>query len=570
MIQFRKIRFKNFGSFGNVFTEINFEKSQTTLVCGNNGSGKSFALLDSLTFALFGKPFRKINIPQLQNSINTKECIVELFFGIGNDNYKVRRGLAPKVFEIYKNDKLINQEAKTADYQAILEEQIIKMNYKTFTQVVILGSSSFVPFMQLPASDRRAVIENILDINIFTTMNVLLKGKILSVKESLRDHNTKIEAQNQKIEYQNKIIDRMQNSVTDDTNQLESEIEELRGKIADLISEMQKNNESRISIDVDLNELEKDLSKTDKYLTQILTKTEQLLADKDFYEKEKSCPKCKGIISQETKEANLSEIQKSLDQYQEANNGLEKKKQDGEEKINQIKKALEINKTIDFNNRIIDTRIFSLETSIANILKKLNQKNDSTIEIEKEKTILSQMKIHLQELESEKETKKDDLINYEYAFEVIRDGGVKSKIIKHYLPAMNKQINKYLSSMDFFAQFHLDEDFNETIKSRHRDEFTYMNFSEGEKMRIDLALLLAWRDIAKLKNSVNCNLLILDEVFDSSLDSGGTDEVMKLLNNLGLNSNVFVISHKADQILDKFSHVMSFEKKSNFSKLLKS
>jgi len=444
------------------------------------------------------------------------------------------------------------------------------MNYKTFTQVVILGSSSFVPFMQLAASDRRAVIENILDINIFTTMNVLLKGKILGVKEDLRYQNTKIDSHNQKIEYQNKIISRMQNSVTDDAAQFEKEVEDLRSKIGELILEMQKNNESRMAIDESLSDLEKDLVKTDKYLTQISTKTEQLLADKDFYEKETSCPKCKGIISQETKEGNLGEIQKSLDQYQEANQGLEKKKQDSEEKIDKVKKALEINKTIDFNNRIIDTRIHSIETSITNILKKLGQKNDSTVEIEKEKTVLEQMTIQLHQLENEKETKKDDLINYEYAFEVIRDGGVKSKIIKHYLPAMNKQINKYLSSMDFFAQFHLDEDFNETIKSRHRDEFTYMNFSEGEKMRIDLALLLAWRDIAKLKNSVNCNLLILDEVFDSSLDSGGTDEVMKLLNNLGINSNVFVISHKADQILDKFTSVMSFEKKSNFSKLLKS
>lgn len=571
MIQFNKIRFKNFGSFGNVFTEINFEKSSTTLVCGSNGSGKSFALLDSLTFALFGKPFRKINIPQLQNSINTKECIVELFFIIGKDSYKIRRGLAPKIFEIYKNDKMLNQEAKTSDYQAILEEQILKMNYKTFTQVVILGSSSFVPFMQLSAADRRAVIENILDINIFSTMNVLLKGKIAMIKENLREVTQKIENQKQKIEYQKKIIDKTRSSIIDDISVVNQELKKLYEQREEYMDKLKMLDEEKDQLQFtdDLQAIEKNNVQISKYITQISVKSEQLLEEKDFYEKEESCPKCKGVITTETKEKNIKEIQKSLEQYKEANEGFEKKQQENQEKINHLKDIAGKIERISSQKKDISNELTLNRIAIEHREKKIKHSIDVDLEIDKEKSILNMLDLELVSLEEEKEKKKDDYLNFEYAYDILKDGGVKSKIIKHYLPAMNKHINNYLSAMDFFAQFHLDEEFNETIKSRHRDEFSYMNFSEGEKMRIDLSLLLAWREIAKLKNSVNCNLLILDEVFDSSLDAGGTDEVMKLLNNLGVNSNVFVISHKADQIVDKFTNIMSFEKKANFSKLLK-
>jgi len=571
MIIFQKIKFKNFGSFGNTWTEINFEKAQTTLVHGNNGSGKSFALLDSLTFVLFGKPFRKINIPQLQNSINSKECYVEVHFSIANDKYKIVRGLAPKLFEIYKNGKLVNQEAKTSDYQDILEQQILKMNYKTFTQVVILGSSSFVPFMQLSAADRRAVIENILDINIFATMNALLKGKITSIKDNLREHSQKIESAKQSIEYQKKIIDKTKNSVVDDMNKINDELSELKTKKANLLSEYGRLQEEQKSIDLnhDLENVEKELTKINRFQAQVSLKSEELTNEKNFYEKEESCSKCKSVISKDHREKSIKGIEENLLQYQEAGEAFEKKKQDCEEKITQIKKDIaQKNKIESAMNKIVGD-ISVCDLGIEHREKKIKHSSQIETEVIKETAILEKLQSDLEVLEVERETKKEELLSHEYAFDIIRDGGVKSKIIKHYLPAMNKYINKYLASMDFFAQFHLDQDFNETIKSRHRDEFTYMNFSEGEKMRIDLALLLSWREIAKMKNSVNCNLLILDEIFDSSLDSGGTEEVLKLLNNLGSNTHVYIISHKADQIMDKFTSTIGFEKKGNFSKMLK-
>jgi DNA repair exonuclease SbcCD ATPase subunit len=569
MIIFKKVKFKNFGSFGNKFTEIDLIKSPTTLVCGKNGSGKSFALLDSITFALFGKPFRKINIPQLQNSINTKDCLVELYFTIGNDEYVIRRGLGPKLFEIIKNNKLINQDAKTSDYQDVLEQQIIKMNYKTFTQVVILGSSSFVPFMQLSAADRRSVIENILDINIFTNMNTLLKGKILLSKENLRDITHKIENQKQKIEYQKKIInktiglsDEEISELNDTINQNEKLVRELNSQIEDLENNKQSVSESDLSIS------EKELIKFQKFTAQIGLKLSNAVEEKDFYEKEENCSKCKGKITQETKEKNIEEIQKNIEQFQEANETFEKEIGSLTNSIDQIKNKLKSNNILDGKIKDIKNQITIINMSIDHSKLKLKKTANDQIDIESEKSNLNDFQITLKVLEEEKESKKEEYIQLEQISDILKDSGVKAKIIKHYLPSMNKNINKYLKAMDFFIHFYLDENFQETIKSRNRDEFSYMNFSEGEKMRIDLSLLLSWRDIAKLKNSVNCNLLILDEVFDSSLDSVGTDEVMKLLNTLGVNSNVFVISHKADQIVDKFNHVISFEKKNNFSKMI--
>lgn len=561
MIQFQKIRFKNFGSFGNYFTEIVFDKSRTTLVCGTNGSGKSFALLDSLTFVLFGKPFRKINIPQIQNSINTKECIVEVYFTIGKDQYKIRRGLAPKIFEIFKNNELINQDAKTADYQALLEEQIIKMNYKTFTQVVILGSSSFVPFMQLTASDRRAVIENILDINIFSVMNTLLKGKLTILKENLKEVSNKIDNQKQKIEYQNKLIQKTKTSAGYDPTAILIEIEQFEKQYNEILHEINILN-SEIEFIGNTNEIEKEKNKLNKFISQLDVKIEQLTEEKSFYEKEENCSKCKSSITKEIKEKNLTEIEENLHKNKQAEETFKVLQEEVEKKLTTIKK---------YNEQILSlqNKLNICDYNLKHKKKIYKEIENNDIEIKKEEILLEEYKCELKKLEEEKELKKEDYLNHEHAYEILRDGGVKSKIIKHYLPSMNKHINKFLSTMGFFAQFNLDEDFNETIKSRYRDEFSYMNFSEGEKMRIDIALLLAWREIAKLKNSVNCNLLILDEIFDSSLDTGGTDEIMKLLNNMGQNTNVFVISHKADQIIDKFSNILSFEKKNNFSKLLK-
>jgi DNA repair exonuclease SbcCD ATPase subunit len=570
MILFKKIKFKNFGSFGNNWTEIDLEKNHTTLVCGTNGSGKSFALLDSITFALFGKPFRKINLTQLNNSINKKNCTVEIDFNIDKDEYKIIRGLSPKIFEIHKNGKLINQDAKNLDYQEVLEDQILKMNYKTFTQVVILGSSSFIPFMQLTAADRRAVIENILDINIFSTMNVVLKTKMTIAKENVTDILNKIELQEQKVQYQQKIVDNLILRLNNDVKKVQDEIDGHTSEKNSILENIQVLNDKKISIVLSdkINTIKEEFKKNDSTISQYSYKITDLEKEVKFFEKTDNCPKCKTKLSSELKNENINGLKKSISELEDIINNLA---QQNEEKQN----IIDLN---DDNRRKIgniDDQIKELQSSVKEIntlvsykTKQLNESNKIEIDLTKEKTVLKMEKETLVKFKNELATLKDDVSYLKLAGDILKDNGVKIKIIKHYLPAMNKFINKYLRAMDFFVQFNIDEEFNEVIKSRHRDEFSYMNFSEGEKMRIDLALLLAWREIAKMKNSVNCNLLILDEIFDSSQDSVGTDEVLKLLNALGTKTNVFVISHKADQIVDKFSNTMGFEKKNNFSKLL--
>lgn len=560
MIIFKKIKFKNFGSFGNTFTEINLEKDKTTLICGKNGSGKSFAMLDSLTFALFGKPFRKINIPQLQNSINKKECIVELFFMIGSDSYRIRRGLAPKIFEIYKNDELINQDAKASDYQQVLEDQILRMNYKTFTQVVILGSSSFVPFMQLSAADRRAVIENILDINIFATMNTIVKSKMTEIKENVKEVNYNVEIHKTKIEGQNKLINMAQQSMGIDIQELKEKLATIKTQKAEMVSKYTSDSELNKVYKNDEKKLFDLIKMHQKNIDQNTFKMEQLNEETDFYKKETSCPKCKGKITEETKKENIKKIKETLQTLQEEKIYSEKNKEEFEKQI----------ELLPFKDtKETEATITRFDYEISSLNKEIERYEKTNIDRESHKKELSQLLMELDKFTQSKTKLDEELEYYNYAHDLLKDGGVKAKIIKYYLPAMNKFINKYLSSMNFFIKFSLDEEFNESIKSRYRDEFSYMNFSEGEKMRIDLALLLSWREIAKLKNSVNCNLLILDEVFDSSLDSVGTDDVIRLLNVVGEHANVFVISHKADQIADKFKNTLSFEKKGNFSKLLK-
>lgn len=571
MIKFKKVRFKNFGSFGNNFTELILDKNPTTLICGNNGSGKSFAFLDSITFALFGKPFRKINIPQLVNSVNDKNCLVEIEFSKGNDEYLIRRGLNPKVFEIHRNNVLVNQDAKSLDYQEVLEDQILKMNYKTFTQVVILGSSSFVPFMQLAAADRRSVIENILDINVFSTMNVLLKGKIMQIKEIIKELNTKIEIEKQKITLQQQFIDTLQKKSNEDKKTIEDKLLTARKEIELLESEIElydsKNKELLLSI-ADNGSTNKSLTELEKLRTKIYINLKNTENDILFFKNNVSCPSCNQTINEDIKTKETSKRSEKKEEYTKAIELLE-------ENISKTNKRLEeigkVNSEIQDNNLQIvqkKTSIKNAQRHLVTLEKELNDVSSSSGEIDSEKLKLEKLKNELSVFEKEKEENKEELIYHDHAHVLLKDSGVKAKIIKYYLPYMNKYINKFLSSMDFFAQFTLDEDFNEKIKSRHRDEFSYMNFSEGEKMRIDLALLLAWREIARTKNSVNCNLLILDEVFDSSLDSLGMDELMKLLNTVSDKSNIFVISHKSDQLVDKFQNLIGFEKKNNFSKII--
>jgi len=571
MIKFEKVRFKNFGSFGNAMSEIVLDKNNTTLICGNNGSGKSFAFLDSITFALFGKPFRKINIPQLANSINQKGCLVEIEFSRGSDKFMVRRGINPRIFEIYRNSELIDQDAKSLDYQELLENQILKMNYKTFTQVVILGSSSFVPFMQLSAADRRSVIENILDINIFSTMNVVLKGKILSLKESIKDLNTKIEIERNKINVQKSYIATLEKKNNEDYTDKQNIIDELEKKKTDLscslLVDIFPNDEDIASAVVNLKNQNDKIKRLNANISSCTSNKKIIQNQIKFFQENQTCPTCSQSISEGMKREKILMNNLEISNLDQSIDLINNQILDLEQLIDQLEVALENSKEKNSHRKATLKEIDNYLKEIQRVKSSMS-KSILVHNIAEEQAKLNQLIGGLEILEEEKKIHSDDLLYNELAGELLRDSGVKGKIIKYYLPHMNKFINKFLSSMDFFVQFHMDEEFNEHIKSRHRDEFSYMNFSEGEKMRIDLALLLAWREIARLKNSVNCNLLILDEVFDSSLDSVGMDELMKLLRVVSDKANVYVISHKADQLIDKFSTVITFEKKNNFSRMI--
>ena len=571
MIIFKTIKFKNFGSFGNNFTQITLDKNKTTLICGNNGSGKSFAFLDSITYALFGKPFRKINISQLVNSVNDKNCVVEIVFSKGPDTYTVKRGISPKIFEIYKNNVLINQNSNSLDYQSVLEDSILKMNYKTFTQVVILGSSSFVPFMQLSTNDRRSVIENILDIDIFTSMNIILKGKLLQLKETTRAIVNTLEISKNKIESQENYVNNITSKSNKHTQEIDDTVLKLQKSITDLEDEQTALNEeikSLTKITDSKNTIKTKIDKLKELETRINSNIKVLSTGIDFYSNNNDCPMCSQTITEELKN---TEINKQKDKKLKLESGLV-------ELVTEQENTKEIYKTILTNiDRSIALQLLlgkkeaNLESTITQ-LKDLNTKKIQKIEqdkdIETEYNKLVSFKNELELIIKEKASINESIIYNESISELLKDSGVKSKIIKYYLPHINSYINNFLRSMDFFVQFNLDENCNEEIKSRNRDVFSYENFSEGEKMRIDLSLLLAWREIARAKNSINCNLLILDEVFDSSLDAIGMEELMKLINSVSNGSNIYIISHKSDQLVDKFQHLVTFEKSHNFSKMI--
>ena len=572
MINFKKVRFKNFGSFGNTFTEIQLDRHSMTLVSGCNGHGKSFALLDSITFALFGKPFRKINIPQLVNSINGKNLLVEIEFDIAKDSYKVVRGIKPKKFEIYRNGELLDQNAKAKDYQRMLEEQILKMNYKSFTQVVILGSSSFVPFMQLSVADRRSVIEDILDINVFSIMNMVLKSKISTCREEQRDVKFNIEVLNEKIELLESHIRRVKQTIEEGSTENEKEITETKNKIKDHQSKIEDLRKTSNKLQEDIKsfgDLKSKIQKVEVLKKQLESNKRKAEEGVLFFEMNEVCPTCTQNIDSENKNV-AKTVERKKEKIVEIDDAMDKLSTHYNEIAEQsvavdtkLKEISSIEEDISSMNGWVSAAVGYMEKLVGQNENIKKEKDKITEESEKLSTYKDEMVVH----QSENKSLVEDMHYYEIAASLLKDSGIKSKIIKHYLPLMNKLINKYLASMDFFAQFTLDEEFNETIKSRHRDDFSYMSFSEGEKMRIDLALLLSWREIARLKNSANTNLLILDEVFDSSLDTFGTDEFLKLLNSLSQKANVFVISHKADQLADKFSNQMSFEKQNNFSKM---
>jgi DNA repair exonuclease SbcCD ATPase subunit len=572
MINFKTVRFRNFGSFGNNETEINLDKHNFVLVSGNNGHGKSFALLDSITFALFGKPFRKINIPQLTNSVNQKDCMVEVDFLIGTDEYTIRRGLKPKIFEIFKDGKLIDQSAKSKDYQRMLEEQILKMNYKSFTQVVILGSSSFVPFMQLTAADRRSVIEDILDINVFSLMNGILKTRVLTLKEEERELGYEISIAKEKIDIQHNHIKKIQDKSQESINEIKEDIKTI-------ISEAHEVSNSMSSIGVEIDELKNQITNKDSVVSS-LSKINKLkdsidkniqTTEKDirFYTDNQNCPTCHQHIEDDHREDMIEDKRNKKSEYTEGLSQINLKLEELSVELTMVQEVMSDIAKKEKELSELNTELSIKKDRIDNANKRISSIKSKDTDDTQEKERLKELVKELADLDSVHESNTSQMHDYGIVSGLLKDSGIKSKIIKYYLPIMNRLINKYLGSMDFFAQFHLDENFNETIKSRHRDEFSYMSFSEGEKMRIDLALLLSWREVARLKNSANTNLLILDEVFDSSLDSMGTDEFMKLLYNLGKKVNVFIISHRTDQLSDKFEHTITFEKKNNFSRIIR-
>ncbi len=571
MIIFKKIRWRNFLSTGNAFTEIDLTKSTNTLIIGQNGAGKS-TILDALTFGLFGKPFRKINKPQLVNSINSSNTVVEIEFTIGKKQYKVVRGMKPNVFEIFCDDVLVNQDAKAKDYQEHLEKFIIKLNYKSFTQVVVLGSASFVPFMQLSASDRRTIIEELLDIGIFSSMNVLVKSRLTNIKDGQKDNEYNIKLTDEKINLQKQNIEEYKKNHLVEINKKVKEVADndvYLNKVTKDIELIQKHIQQLNNKIVDKGTVESKNTKIITLQSKFGDSIKKLNKEISFYETNDNCPTCQQTIATETKDQQVSNKKNKITEIQDANSKLNGELQNVVNRLNEIET---IQKHINAHNSEIvklNTQVTSTNSYNRRLLKEIEElKNrSSSNENENEK-----LKLLNEELEKCKTLAKELSVEkqyYEFASTLLKDTGIKTKIIKQYLPVMNKLINKYLTAMDFFVNFNLNENFEETIKSRHRDEFSYASFSEGEKLRIDLALLFTWRQIAKMKNSVNTNLLILDEVFDSSLDGVGTEEFLKLLNSLDTNTNVFVISHKGDQLFDKFRSVIKFEKKNSFSQVAK-
>jgi DNA repair exonuclease SbcCD ATPase subunit len=572
MILFQTIRWRNFLSTGAAFTEINFTKSTNTLIIGQNGAGKS-TILDALCFGLFGKPFRKINKPQLLNSINGKDAVVEVEFNIGQKKYKVIRGIKPNVFEIYLNDVLLNQDAASKDYQEILEKNILKLNYKSFTQVVILGSASFVPFMQLSAADRRTIIEDLLDIQIFSSMNAIVKEKMSALKDGITKSKYDIKLVEEKINLQKQNIEENKKNNDAEIKRKLEEIGKSKLQHSKLQNDVELINKHIEVLQGKVGDKKEKLDKKAKGLFQIKGKVQTNIDRNEkeiqFYENNHDCPTCKQSITPEWKD---SQVKEKTEKINTQRTGLQEIDEELTKVTNEVKEITDILNHINAHNGEI-IKHTSTMTSIIQYIIKLNGEIDELSNKQVGTDASDQKLIELEkELETYNQLYKEQLTEkhyHEFAGTLLKDGGIKTRIIKQYLPIMNKLINKYLTAMDFFVNFNINENFEETIKSRHRDEFSYANFSEGEKMRIDLALLFTWRQIAKLKNSTNTNLLILDEVFDSSLDTVGTEEFLKLINEMGTDTNVFVISHKGDQLFDKFRSIIKFEKKNNFSRIAK-
>ena len=569
MLLFHKIRYKNFLSSGNQFTEIDFEKHHTNLIIGTNGAGKS-TMLDALTFVLFNKPFRKINKPQLVNATNERDCVVEIEFTVNNRDYLVRRGIKPNVFDIEVNGQVLHKEADDRANQRILEENILKVNYKSFTQIVILGSSTFVPFMQLPTAHRREVIEDLLDIRIFSAMNNLIKDRIRTQKDQVKSLELRKENLKEKMKMQQNFIDELENRGNANINANKEKIAKLDDEVGTYLTENSKIEEDVFKYTKEQEEVVgagDKLVKLNNLKGKISQKVSVITKEHKFFTENTVCPTCTQTIEEEFRLNRIADAQNKAKELQKGYQELEetiKLEQERERQFTVLSKEItKLNHEISQNNTRISLnqrQIRDLESEIQTITQNLANRNT-----EHEK--LEEFRDNLQKTFEDLSKKKEEIVYCDFAYSLLKDDGVKTKIIKKYLPFINQQVNRYLQMMDFYINFHLDEEFNETVKSPIHEDFSYSSFSEGEKMRIDLALLFTWREVARVKNSVNTNLLIMDEVFDSSLDGFGTDEFLKIIRYVIKDANIFVISHKAD-LHDKFESVLLFEKVKGFSRMI--
>lgn len=569
MIEFLTVRFKNFGSFGTNFSEIKLNSHKTTLVTGTNGHGKSFALLDSLCFGLFGKPFRPINIPQLVNTVNGKNCLVEIEFNKAGSHYLIRRGLSPKLFEIIKDGIMIDQNAKSKDYQEMFEEHILGFDYSAFKQVVILGKSNFIPFMQLTPSERRKIIEGLLELDILADMNVYVKGHLASLKVSIAEKESLLKIAHEKIKAQRGFIEQVKNHNADDIKAIDEKIKSFEDNINLSKSE-------RLEHVKQLNKASEEAKKHKKVIDSLkdvplmLAKTEALEStmkeELESLHVSATCKCCGQDLPKDQKEKHIKDKEAKLLECQKTIKIAKEKNQKLYDAQDDFKSYNVIIDTTGNDIMGMDYRIGNGEENIKRLQKEKQEKQAANN--------ISSFEEKLQESESEKDElskKVQDLINeqihHDVVYDILKDGGLKSRIIKHYVPIINGLVNKFLGKLNLYVDFTIDEEFKETIKSRYRDAFSYSSFSEGEKQRIDLAILLTWREVAKMKNSLNCNLLIFDEILDSSLDAAGTESFMKILNKMKNKCSIYIISHKADALVDKFDQTLQFEKKNNFSKI---
>ena len=561
MIKLKVVRWKNFLATGNQFLEVNLSKEPMTLIVGKNGAGKS-TLIDAITFSLFGKPFKRINKGQLVNTVNEKDLVTEIEFSIGNTEWKIRRGIKPALFEIYNNGNIINQDAKSTDYQKYLEDKVLKLNFKSFTQIVVLGSSSFVPFMQLSANDRRIIIEDILDIGIFSIMKNLLRDRSVMLKEELGEVEYEIKLLQEKIKLHEKHIEELKSKSDTKRKSDLDKIEETQREITKLSEEIEEHQDLVMSLMKSIEDSTtayKKNTELDKYKSQINKNLKKLNKDKRFFEEKENCPTCEQDIDETFKKNKLNDVSDDIEQM---NDGLDKIETEIENVCNRLEEISVCNKKIQVEENEIRTKngyVKSHNRFITHLNEELNNKVGDIDE--------GKISILNNELDSSKESRAqyaEQKRYYDILGTILNDKGIKTRIIRKYLPLINNHVNMYLKDMDFFVNFQLDENFQETIKSRHRDDFSYYSFSEGEKKRIDIALLLTWRHIAAMRNSVNVNLLILDEVFDASLDQAGVDDLMKLFHLLD-KTNLFIISHKLDVLDDKFPAKITVEKVKNFT-----